>query len=345
MWSSLTRRFIPLTTVAERLETRDDDFLDLNWSTNLKHTVPDNNLRQGNSETAFSDSHTGETGDISNFGNFGNIGDVVCIFHGLAGSINSSYARAALKQLQARGFGVVFMHFRGCSTEPNRQRHAYHSGHTEDIDYLVKTVKARHPDCRVHALGYSLGANALLKYLGETGGDCLFSSAVAVAPPFILQSGADKMNRGFSKIYQHHLLSRMKKQLAEKRQRYPALDLPDERQVSRLKTFWQFDDQVTGPIHGFKDADDYYTQSSCRQYLPEIQRPTHIIYALDDPFFEPSVVPEEKEIPENVTLELPKAGGHVGFVSGPYPWKARYWLDEYVPQVLAQLRDAVRQNA
>jgi len=335
------QRSIPLNTVAERLETRDDDFLDLNWSTNLESTVPDNSVRPANSETVFSNGDIGKTTNVSDVSN---IGDVVCIFHGLAGSIQSNYARAAIKQLQARGFGVVFMHFRGCSTEPNRQPYAYHSGHTEDIDFLVKTVKARCPNCRIHALGYSLGANALLKYLGETGSDCLFSSAVAVAPPFILQSGADKMNRGFSKIYQHHLLSRMKQQLAEKRQRYPALDLPGESLVNGLRTFWEFDDQVTGPIHGFKDADDYYTQSSCRQYLPKIQRPTHIIYALDDPFFEPSVVPEEEELPYNVTLELPRAGGHVGFVSGPYPWKAEYWLDEYVPQLLEKLRDAVRQS-
>jgi len=178
--------------------------------------------------------------------------------------------------------------------------------------------------------------------MGETGGDSLFSSAVAVAPPFVLQSGADKMNRGFSKIYQHHLLTRMKKQLAEKRARYPEHDLPDENAVRSLNTFWKFDDKVTGPLHGFKDANDYYTQSSCRQYLIEIKRPTHIIYALDDPFFEPSVVPEEEELPAYVTLELPAAGGHVGFVSGPFPWKAEYWLDEYVPQLLEQLRDTAR---
>ena len=327
MWSSLVRRAIPLTTVAERLETADNDFLDLHWSTNLAHTVPDYVDRQANMELADSDSTTDK------------VSDVVCIFHGLAGSINSSYASAAFKNLQTLGFAVVFMHFRGCSSEPNRQPYAYHSGHTEDIDFLVKTVKARCPDCRIHALGFSLGANALLKYMGETGDDSLFTSAVAVAPPFILQSGADKMNRGFSKIYQHHLLTRMKKQLAEKRELYPEHNLPDETIVSHLNTFWEFDDKITGPLHGFKDADDYYTQSSCRQYLPQIKRPTHIIYALDDPFFEPSVVPEEAELPEDVNLELPTAGGHVGFVSGPLPWKANYWLDEYVPQLLARFRD------
>ena len=330
MWASLLRRSIPLNSVAERLETEDDDFLDLNWSANIAHAVPDYIDRQAKQQSAIGDQPAGDTNDV------------VCIFHGLAGSIKSSYASAAFKNLEQRGFAVVFMHFRGCSTEPNRQAYAYHSGHTEDIDYLAKTVRARFPNSRIHALGYSLGANALLKYMGETGGDSLFSSAVAVAPPFILQSGADKMNRGFSKIYQHHLLSRMKKQLAEKRDRYPALELPGESQVSRLNTFWEFDDKVTGPIHGFKDADDYYTQSSCRQYLPSIERPTHIIYAEDDPFFEPSVIPQEEELPPAVTLELTKAGGHVGFVAGPYPWKAEYWLDEYVPELLEQFRDNVR---
>jgi len=325
-----------LTTVAERLATRDDDFLDLNWSSNLGSIVPDFIVPQENPESPSSPSGppTHKAAD--------KVSDVVCIFHGLAGSIKSSYASAAFRNLQTRGFAVVFMHFRGCSEEPNRQPYAYHSGHTEDIDFLVKTVKERCPDCRIHALGYSLGANALLKYMGETGGDSLFSSAVAVAPPFILQSGADKMNRGFSKIYQHHLLTRMKKQLAEKRERYPEHDLPTESDVSRLNTFWEFDDKVTGPLHGFKDANDYYTQSSCRQYLPRIKRPTHIIYALDDPFFEPSVVPAEEELPANVTLELAAAGGHVGFVCGRYPWRAEYWLDEYVPELLEQLRDTVR---
>ncbi len=282
-----------ITTTAEKIELPDGDFLDINWSKKQS-------------------------------------GPFVCLFHGLAGSINSGYAQGAFDMLERKGFRPVFMHWRGCSGQPNRLARSYHSGATDDIKLIIDLVAQRYPNEKIYAAAFSLGANALLKHLGESRTACQLSGAVAVCPPLVLSVGADKLNTGVTKIYQRYLLTAMRKHHEAKRATYPALNLPAA--SNSLDNFWKFDNELTAPIHGFKDVHDYYERCSARQYLQDISIPTHIIYALDDPFFTPAVVPEAFELSADVTLELSKHGGHVGFIDDRN--HAR-WLDNRIANVLS----------
>jgi len=283
-----------ITSNPERLELDDGDFLDINWSKK-------------------------------------NTGPIVCLFHGLAGSIDSAYAKAMFNTLEACGMRPLFMHWRGCSGEPNRLAHSYHSGATSDIHRMVELAQQRFSNTPVYAIGISLGANALLKYVGELGNTCQLSGAISVCPPLVLSVGADKLNSGITRGYQWHLIRLMRKQHETKRKHYPALDLPVAN--SSLNNFWKFDDALTAPLHGFKNVHDYYTKCSARQFLDRIQIPTHIIYALDDPFFTTDALPTESELGEQVTLELSDHGGHVGFVGDS---SSKNWLADRVSNVLRQ---------
>jgi len=204
------------------------------------------------------------------------------------------------------------MHWRGCSGKPNRLARSYHSGATDDIHQFINLVYERYPATPVFAIAYSLGANALLKYLGEQQANSQLNGAVCVCPPLLLNIGADKLNSGITRVYQKYLITAMRAQHEVKRQQYPELNLPPA--TSDLDNFWKFDDALTAPLHGFRDVHDYYNQCSSRQFLPTIRTNTHIIYALDDPFFTPEVLPDESELSATTTLELSKYGGHVGFI-------------------------------
>ena len=289
--SKLTKRPI-ITSNLERIELSDGDFLDVNWSKKPA-------------------------------------GAFVCLFHGLGGSINSGYARGIFEMLERKGFRPVFMHWRGCSGQPNRLARSYHSGATDDIKQLIDLVHSRFPGEAVYAAAFSLGANALLKYLGEARTECRLSGAVAVCPPLVLSVGADKLNSGITKIYQRYLLTTMREHHEAKRSKFPNLKLPAA--TAALDNFWKFDDALTAPIHGFKDVHDYYAQCSSRQYLKDIATPTHILYALDDPFFTKAVLPEEAELSPSVTLELSQYGGHVGFIGDQNEPR---WLDTRIADIL-----------
>ncbi len=289
----------------ERLELPDGDFLDLNHSTR-------------------------------------DSGPIVCLFHGLAGCINSGYAQGIFHALEQRGMRPVFMHWRGCSGEPNRLARSYHSGSTDDIRTVITLMQNRFPFETIMAAGFSIGANALLVYLGEEGANCPLSAAVAVCPPLVLQMGANKLNSGLAKGYQRYLLNQMRSQHEAKRLRYPELKLPEA--GAELDTFWKFDDVITSPIHGFKDVHDYYAQCSSRQYLPRVRVPTHILYALDDPFFTPDVLPGLDELGPRVVLEKSQYGGHIGFVSGNRIHEPEYWLDGRIAQLLEDQLSPLKQH-
>ncbi len=283
----------PVETDRERLELPDGDFLDINLS------------RQS--------------------------GEIVAIFHGLAGSVQSSYVQGVFQTLEQTGFRPVLMHWRGCSGEPNRLARAYHSGASDDIRWFVDYLAGRFPETRIYALGYSLGANALLKYLGESGSQSRLSGAMAVSPPLVLHEGANKLNQGVSRLYQRHLLRLMRKHHEQKRARYPGLELPAA--TMSLDSLWKFDDTITAPLHGFNSAVDYYQRCSARQFLPAIDTPSRILCALDDPFFTPEILPEAEELSHNTILELSQTGGHVGFLQGQ-----ERWLDTHVANVFREFR-------
>ena len=297
LWPSLFRPRPELDLTPRRLELPDGDFLDL----------------------AFGGEPTGP---------------LVLVLHGLEGSLQSHYAGNLLAALGKAGFRTCFMHFRGCSGEPNRLPRGYHSGETSDLQTVVDWLEGNVAPVDA-AIGFSLGGNVLLKWLGECGADAAVRRAVAVSVPFVLADADRRLQRGASRIYQHHLMQRLRESYRTKFARIPS---PLEVDVDHLRTFRDFDENVTAPLHGFAGADDYYSRSSSRQYLRHIERPVLILHALDDPFMWPDSVPDETELSPTVTLELARHGGHVGFVSGTIPGRARYWLDHRIVQWLTENR-------
>jgi predicted alpha/beta-fold hydrolase len=259
----------------ERLELPDGDFLDIDWTL------------QGS-------------------------GPLVLLLHGLEGSIGSHYVRGLLGSLSRHGFRVALLYFRGCSGEPNRLARSYHSGETGDLDRVIRRLVAHRPTSPLYVVGVSLGGNVILKWLGENPRQSLVARAVAVSVPFDLNAAANRLEKGFSRLYQAFLLHKLR----------------------RLKTFRQFDDRVTAPLHGFAGVDDYYRRSSSGPYLQHILTPTLILQAADDPFMTADVIPAEDQLGPGVHLEVSRYGGHVGFVAGRWPWKPQYWMDQRVCEFL-----------
>lgn len=302
MYASLTRRGSPPIDSWERVELPDGDFIDLAWVTKgLDASAP-----------------------------------LVIFLHGLGGCVNSSYVAGQFKAYQRQGWRGLFMHFRGASPEPNRQLRAYHSGDTADLDYLLNYLHLREPTTSKAVVGFSMGGNVLLKWLGEQGSQALIDVAVAVSVPFQLFEVTQRVSSGFSRVYQSYLLRRMRRMLADKLDYYPQMRPKNWPNLNKLTSLISFDDTITAPIHGYDSAKAYYQAASSRQFIPSITTPTLIIHALDDPFMTPDVIPLASEIPFSVTLELSNQGGHVGFISGNTPGRAHYWLDSRIPEFLSE---------
>ncbi len=263
---------------------------------------------------------------------------LVIILHGLEGSINSPYAIAITKALQQQGFQTLFMHFRGCSGSPNLKDRSYHSGETEDFSEVVEHAMKVTGKSVYAAIGYSLGGNALLKWLGEQGlkhtqGNASLSieRAVTVSVPYVLADAAHRMTLGISRIYENYLLTKLRKSFKDKFT-VNGLTSPINVEVDQLKDFASFDDQITAPLHGFSNGKEYYRLSSSRQYLKDIATQTLLIHAKDDPFMFEKTVPIEEDLSDSVTLELADNGGHVGFISGRF--KPERWLEKRIIQFL-----------
>jgi predicted alpha/beta-fold hydrolase len=227
------------------------------------------------------------------------------------------------------------MHFRGCSGMPNRLARGYSAGDTADLAHIAQLLHQREPATPLAVVGYSLGGNALLKWLGEAGSAAPVQAAVAVSVPFLLDSAARRMGRGLSRLYQHHLLHALRRSYRAKfQQRADGPVTLDE--LAQLRDFYAFDDRVTAPLHGYAGVDDYYARASCRPYLRHIAVPTLILHAHDDPFMLPEAIPDPAELSACTHLELSDGGGHVGFVGGRWPWRAEYWLEQRIPAFLAE---------
>lgn len=303
LWAKLLRKQPKIKTHQERLELHDGDFLDLNFTAQQS-------------------------------------GPIVLVLHGLEGSLQSKYASGILQTLHNSGYQAVFMHFRSCSGTINRLPRSYHSGDTADIQYVLSMLHQRYPDRLIAAIGFSLGGNALLKLLGETGDHTRLSAAVAVSVPFQLDNAANQLNRGFSKLYRTHLLRCLRDKIRQKEKIIDLSFLPLHK-LDHMKDFWEFDDRITAPLHGFQNVHDYYSHSSCRQYLKNIRKTTLILHAADDPFMTPDAIPDEQELSKHILLELSPKGGHVGFVSGKTPWSCQYWLEH---RIIAFLNTALKIN-
>lgn len=255
------------------------------------------------------------------------------VLHGLEGSLDSHYARGISNRVASAGWGVDFILFRGCGTEPNHAPRFYHSGETSDLDFVIHRLGDEFPRAPLVLVGYSLGGNVLLKWLGERRGDLPPSvqAAAAVSVPYDLAAGARFISCGFSRIYERYFLRTLKLKAARKLREFPGLF--DMQALDRADTIVAFDDAVTAPVHGFGSADDYYTKSSSIHFLPKIRLPTLLLSAFDDPFLPPEVlarVARVAAVNSALTTDFPSHGGHVGFVTGNIPGAPRYWSEERV---------------
>jgi predicted alpha/beta-fold hydrolase len=243
----------------------------------------------------------------------------VHLFHGLEGSSQSPYARMLMHRVRGRGWRGSVMIYRGLSGEMNRLPRAYHSGDSEEVDWVLRRLALRTGGAPLFAAGVSLGGNALCKWLGERGHDAcaVVARAASVCAPLDLAAAADALEKGLARIYASHFLATLKVSALKRLAAFPGIY--DAAAVRRSRTLREFDDVVTAPLHGFRDAADYYARSSAKPWLGRVAVPTLVVNARDDPFLPEGALPAEREVAAAVKLEFPVRGGHVGFVSGPFP--------------------------
>lgn len=303
LYRTLTNRQQAKVDLYERLELPDGDFIDLAWAINgLSSQAP-----------------------------------LIILLHGLGGNIKSAYIASLFSTFNQLGYRAVLMNFRGASGEPNRLARTYNAGDTTDLDYFLNVLKLREPGSKKAVVGISLGGNVLLKWLGETGSQSLINAAVAVSVPFQLHDVIHQINKGFSRVYQARLLQSLRSVFLQK------LDIVNnqlalsKQTLFSLKTLFEFDEQITAPLHGFASVHEYYQKSSSRQYLSNIKIPTLIIHALDDPFMTPNVLPKSNELSSDVLLELSEHGGHVGFITDRTPGHSNCWLAQRIPNFFKDL--------
>jgi predicted alpha/beta-fold hydrolase len=261
----------------------------------------------------------------------------VIVLHGLEGSSRAGYVRGLLAELHLRGFGAIAVNFRGCSGVDNRLPRLYHSGDTGDLSHVVDRLVSEAPGRLLALAGFSLGGNVVAKYLGERG-DAVPSevvSAVVISVPFDLAGCAAALDGPglFSLLYRERFLRRLRAKALRKAARFPGL--VDDRAIRRARSFSEFDEVATAPLHGFANARDYWTRSSSGPLLRHLRRPLLAIAAADDPFVPPSALPYDIErVNPLVTLEVTQAGGHVAFVEG-LPWKMRRYAERRAAEFLA----------
>jgi len=287
----------------ERWETPDGDFLDLDFGPESSEEAP-----------------------------------VILLLHGLEGFSERPYMLHAMGVLAERGLASVGLNFRGCSGELNRLPRLYHSGETEDPTFVLERLRARWPHRPLGALGFSLGGNVLLKLLGERedGGTGLVSASAAISVPYDLARGVAYLEGSpAGRFYARYFLSSLKRKVRGKEAMLaPLLDLDA---VFSSENLSEFDDVATGPLHGFAGAEDYYRESSSEQFLPGIGVPTLLIHARNDPFLPRRVIPR-KAMARNplITPAISRGGGHVGFVSGFIPGRARFWAESQLADFLSR---------
>ena len=235
------------------------------------------------------------------------------LFHGLEGDSRSHYARLLMHGCRRRAWRGMVVHFRGCSGEANRLPRAYHSGDSEEIDWILRRVAARWPHAERLAVGVSLGGNALAKWAGERGNQAagVLSACATVSAPFDLIAGGRALDRRSNFVYARMFLRTLRKKAIAKARRFPGL--VDAHKVLASRSLYEFDDAFTAPVHGFDSALDYWTRASAKPLLAAIAVPTLTINARNDPIVPAASLPSSHEVSRLVRQESPEEGGHVGF--------------------------------
>lgn len=250
---------------------------------------------------------------------------IFVLFHGLEGSSRSHYARSLMQAAAARGWRGVVPHFRGCSGTPNRLARAYHSGDSDEIDWILRRLQQVAAGAPVFAAGVSLGGNALLKWLGERGAAAreVVDAAAAICAPLDLTLSGHALGEGFNRVYTRHFLATLRAKALAKCQRHPGRF--DAARITGARTLAEFDDAYTAPAHGFAGVEDYWRRASARPWLGGIAVPTLVLNAANDPFVPARALPDAQALPPAVHFECPPEGGHVGFLAGAWPG-SQAWL-------------------
>jgi predicted alpha/beta-fold hydrolase len=290
------RKVLGVNYERERIDTSDEDFLDLDWS-------------KCNSRKA------------------------AIMLHGLEGDSSRAYMAGMAKALNRNGWDAIAMNLRGCSGEPNKQVRMYHSGETQDLHEVISHISSVGNYRDLALVGFSLGGNAILKYLGERGENTpnFVKGAVAVSVPCDLTGCSIRLEEIWNRPYLWRFLRMLRIKIQAK-----ALLVPDkinDAGYEQIRLLKDFDDRYTAPLHGFRDANDYYEQASCKQFLHNIKVPTLLINASDDPFLSRSCFPfAEAEANPHLFLEVPKHGGHVGFMV--FNDRGEYWSETRAAEFL-----------
>lgn len=288
----------PVNYQRERIETEDGDFLDLDWiKTDRKK--------------------------------------LVILSHGLEGCSQSSYNIGMSWFLSNNGYDVMVWNHRGCSGEPNRLKTSYHSGFSQDLNFVISYVNENFDYTSIDLVGFSMGGNITLKYLGEQGEHVPSNihRAVAISTPVSLTDCSQALSKGISRVYTKNFIYRLVNKLEAKKKMFPDLNV-ETKKLKKLWSFKKFDDRLTAPLYGFKSAEDYWEQASSLPFLKNIKRPSLILNALNDPFLAGLCYPTEivKDM-ECVHLETPERGGHVGF---PQKGLREFWSESRILEFLNQ---------
>jgi len=308
LWGKLFRRQSPANTVLERWDTPDGDFLEVH------------RLSAGTGAPR------------------------LLVLHGLEGTVRSHYAQGLLNEAARRGWGADLLIFRSCGTELNRTRRFYHSGETTDAAFALERIASEYDASPLGMVGVSLGGNVLLKLLGERGTDLpsQLKAAAAISVPFDLARSSRRINRGFSRFYQKFFLNSLKDKAHAKARSFP--DIAPADKISTMQTLEDFDNLITGPLHGFNDAQDYYQRSSSLPFLPNIRIETLLLSAVDDPMLPPEVLDEVRGAAKknpHLHTEFVQSGGHAGFIAGSWPWRPFYYAEHRVGEFFAKQFESV----
>ncbi|MBA3467713.1 MAG: alpha/beta fold hydrolase [Gemmatimonadaceae bacterium] len=311
LWGKLFRRRVPVPASLLRWDTPDGDFLEIH-----RLSAPADAPR-------------------------------LLLLHGLEGTVRSHYAQGLLGEAARRKWGADLLVFRSCGTEMNRTRRFYHSGETTDISFALDRIVAEFPRSPIGIVGVSLGGNVTLRFLGERGADLphQLRAAAAVSVPFDLQRSSRRIGSGFSAVYQRYFIKSLLRKTAAKRMTFP--DLAGTTDLAGIRTLEDFDNLVTAPLHGYRDAADYYQRASSIGSLPDIRLKTLLLSAVDDPMLPREVLNKVRAAAARnplLEIEFVARGGHAGFVAGRVPWKPVYYAERRVGRFMAACFGQYDQN-